>query len=96
MTFVRDQGKVKWPSWIFHNPDCDLQLLFTHFKFPDLGVDHCRVLRTLGYQSLTMNKELIFIEAKCTLSTRAVILIDHCEMMFFHFIKVTKHLKKQI
>ena len=41
-----------------------------------------------------MNEELIFIEAKCTLSTCAIIAIDHCETMFIHFTKVTKYLEK--
>ena len=41
-----------------------------------------------------MNEELIFIEAKCTLSTCAIIVIDHCETMFIHFTKVTKYLEK--
>ena len=35
--FVRGPGKAKRLSWISHNPD--LQPLFIHFKFPNLGVD---------------------------------------------------------
>ena len=42
-----------------------------------------------------MSEELIFIEANCTLSTCAIIVIDHYEMMFIHFTKVTKYLKKK-
>lgn len=41
-----------------------------------------------------MNEELIFRKTKYTLSTCAIILIDHCETMFIHFTEVTKYLKK--
>ena len=47
MRMGREPGKATQPSWISHNPDCLIYSYgLTHFKFLDLGVDCCHVLRT--------------------------------------------------
>lgn len=49
---VREPGRTKRPSWVFHNSDClfCLQPLSARLHFPTSGADRCHVVRTSRWQ----------------------------------------------
>ena len=72
MGFARELGRAQRPSWIFHSPDCllNLQPLFTHLNFSASGADCCPVIKTSGWQK-SGNEGLFFAESEWTSSTHA-------------------------
>ena len=83
MVFSREPRRTKQPSWLSNSPSCllNLQPLFTHPHFSDLGAECCFVTRTSGWQK-SVNEGACFAGSEWTSSTSATIFIDYVVAVF--------------